>query len=124
MNNKGVGNNNFLDGQASRMVLDLIASKWTILIIHALQTDTKRYSELSKTLQGITQKVLTETLKNLERDGIVERSMYPVIPPKVEYRLTTLGLKLLSVTEMMARWADDHFKEVERAREHYDGTKL
>lgn len=102
------------------MVLDLIASKWTVLVIHALQAETKRYGEISKAVEGITQKVLTDTLRNLERDGIVARVIYPVVPPKVEYELTALGLKLLAITEGMAQWAEDHFAEVEHARQRYD----
>ena len=115
--------NIFQQGHNSRAVLDIIASKWTLLILHALQDDTKRYSEISRLVDGITQKMLTDTLKKLERDGIVERIVHPVFPPKVEYKLTKLGIKLLKVTEMMARWAKDHFEEVELARHAYD-TKL
>ena len=92
-----MGNNNFQQGYNSRMMLGLIASKWTILVIHALQHDTKRFSEIVKAVEGITEKVLTDTLRSLERDGIVERIMHPVIPPKVEYKHTSLGLKLLTV---------------------------
>lgn len=118
-----MGNDKYLQGHNSRMVLDLIASKWTVLVIHALQDETKRFSEINKAVEGITEKVLTDTLRNLERDGIVKRDIYPVIPPKVEYRLTLLGLKLLNVTETMSQWADNHFEEVEHARKRYDSEK-
>lgn len=116
-------NNKYLKGHNSRLVLGLIASKWTILVMHALQQETKRFNEINKEVKGITEKVLTDTLRNLERDGIVKRVIHPVIPPKVEYKLTPLGLKLLNVTETMAQWADNHFKEVERAREEYDSLR-
>lgn len=115
-----MGKDNFLYGHNSRVVLDLIASKWTLLVLHALQNEVRRYGELNKMVDGVTQKVLTETLRKLERDGIVERLVYPIFPPKVEYKLTSLGLELLKVTEAMAKWAEDHFEEVEHARYEYD----
>ncbi|MDB5167678.1 MAG: transcriptional regulator, HxlR family [Candidatus Saccharibacteria bacterium] len=101
-------------------VLSLIASKWTIMAMHALQKDTLRYSEISRAIPLISQKVLTDTLRKLERNGIIERTVYPVVPPKVEYKLTDLGTKLLLVTEVMAQWADDHIEAVWLAQKTYD----
>lgn len=101
-------------------VLSLIASKWTVMVMHALQRDTLRYSELSKAIPLITQKVLTDTLRKLERNGIIERAVYPVVPPKVEYKLTNLGAELLVATEVMAQWADDHIEAVWLAQKTYD----
>lgn len=69
--------------QDTQLLINLLASKWTILVLYSLQHGTKRYSEIVKEVDRITEKVLTDTLKKLERDGMVERSMYPVIPPKV-----------------------------------------
>jgi DNA-binding HxlR family transcriptional regulator len=101
-------------------VLNLIASKWTVMVMHALQQNTLRYSQLSKAIPLISQKVLTDTLRKLERNGIIVRTVYPVVPPKVEYKLTDLGTELLSVTEVMAHWADDHIEAVLQAQESYD----
>lgn len=77
----------------------LLARKWTLRIAVTLSGDTKRHSELAKCLPGITQKVLTETLREMERTGIVERFVYPVVPPKVEYKLTEVGLELLKLSK-------------------------
>ena len=107
-------------GYMSQTVLAIIASRWTVLVMHALQSDTKRYSELTKILDGITQKVLTETLRKLERDGIVARKVYPVVPPKTEYTLTPLGLSLLKTTDQMAQWAVRYSDDVASARKVYD----
>ena len=76
----------------SRVVLSRIADKWTALIIHVLATGTRRYAELQREIGGISQKMLTQTLRSLERDGLVSRKVHPVVPPKVEYALTPLGL--------------------------------
>jgi DNA-binding HxlR family transcriptional regulator len=102
------------------VVLSLIASKWTVVVLHALQNDTKRYNEIMKAIPGITQKVLTDTLRKLERDGIIERIVYPVVPPKVEYKLTKLGSGLLAKTEMIAAWAEENIDQVNSARQSYD----
>ena len=83
------------EGCTSREVLAIIASKWTVLIIHRLSKATMRHNELSRALGGISQKVLTQELRKLERNGIIVRTIYPVVPPKVEYGLTTLGKNLL-----------------------------
>src|SRR6201988_1235901 len=81
-----------LDPQCpSRLVLDRIADKWTALIIQILARGTKRYVELQREIGGISQKMLTQTLRSLERDGLVQRNIYPVVPPKLEYSLTRLG---------------------------------
>src|SRR5476651_2317683 len=75
----------------SRQILDRIADKWTALIIHVLASGTKRHSELRRAIAGVSQKMLTQTLRSLEEDGLVERKVYPVVPPMVEYSLTPLG---------------------------------
>jgi DNA-binding HxlR family transcriptional regulator len=107
-----------------RLILNLVASKWTLLVLHAVQRDTKRYSAINRDVDGITQKMLTETLRKLERDGIVKRMVHPIFPPKVEYKLTPLGLELLGVTETIAQWAEDHFDEVKQARHLYDSKPV
>jgi DNA-binding HxlR family transcriptional regulator len=110
------------DGCLSQTVLGIIASRWTVMVMHALQGDTKRYNQLTKTIGGISQKVLTDTLRKLERDGIVRRTVYPVVPPKTEYALTPLGLTLLKVTDQMAKWTEKHIHEVIAARSIYDDS--
>lgn len=107
----------------SRLLLDLIASKWTLLVLHALQSGTKRYSEIGRLTTGITQKVLTDTLRKLERNGIIERTIHPTVPIQVEYTLTPLGYKLLEISEVMAHWAENHSIEIIRAQKAYDRQK-
>jgi DNA-binding HxlR family transcriptional regulator len=104
----------------SRQVLKLIADRWTALIICALDRETRRYSDLEKMIGGISQKMLTQTLRNLERDGLVVRTVHPVVPPRVEYRLTELGLTLVAVLGALCRWAEEHLSAVEAARHQYD----
>ncbi len=105
---------------AAPSVLNLIASKWTVMVMHVLRHGVKRYSELTTAMPGITQKVLTATLRKLERNGIVERTVYPVVPPKVDYKLTKLGHELLHATEGMAEWAEGYSKQVTKAQLDYD----
>ena len=106
----------------SRQVLDLIADKWTAIAIYRLSQGTKRYSELQREIDGISQKMLTQTLRSMERNGIVERKIYPVIPPMVEYSLTTLGQTLVKPLCQLCQWAEIHLSEVEAAREQYDAN--
>lgn len=103
-------------GCNSRMVLDRIADKWTALIIHVLSSGTKRHHELRRQITGVSQKMLTQTLRSLENDGLVERKVYPVVPPKVEYRLTPLGRTLIEPLEAICKWAEKHLSELEAAR--------
>ena len=100
----------------SQRVLDLIANRWTALIIYALAGGTQRYSELHRKIGGVSQKMLTQTLRMLERDGLVERRVYPVVPPKVEYSLTPLGRTLTGPLRAICKWAEEHLPELERAR--------
>ncbi len=108
----------------SRQVLDLIADKWTAIAIYRLSKGTKRYSELQKEIGGISQKMLTQTLRGLERDGIVSRRVYPVIPPMVEYSLTPLGETLIEPLSQLCKWAETHIPEVETARDRYDRGQI
>ena len=100
----------------SRRVLDLIADRWTALIICSLAGGAQRYSELHRKIGGVSQKMLTQTLRKLERDGLVERRVYPVVPPKVEYSLTPLGRTLTGPLRAICKWAEEHLPELERAR--------
>ena len=104
----------------SRQVLDLIADKWTAIIIYRLSQGTKRYSELQREINGISQKMLTQTLRRLERDGIVERKVYPGVPPMVEYSLTLLGQTLIEPLCKLCKWAETHIPEVEAARRRFN----
>lgn len=101
---------------ASRAALDRIADKWTALVIHALSAGTKRHNELLREISGVSQKMLTQTLRSLEEDGIVARTVYPVVPPKVEYSLTPLGRSLIEPLEAICRWAERHVPEMQAAR--------
>lgn len=100
----------------SRVVLDRIADKWTALIIQVLANGTQRYAELRRTIGGISQKMLTQTLRSLERDGLVVRKVHPVVPPKVEYSLTRLGRTLIDPLHALCRWSERHLPELEAHR--------
>jgi DNA-binding HxlR family transcriptional regulator len=101
---------------ASREALDRIADKWTALIIHVLAAGTRRHSELRREIGGISQKMLTQTLRSLEHDGLVTRKVHPVVPPMVEYSLTSLGKSLIEPLEAICRWAEKHLPELQAAR--------
>ncbi len=106
----------------TRQVLDLIADKWTVLIIRRLAAGTLRFSQLRRSVDGISQKVLTNILRSLERDGIVTRRIYASVPPKVEYSLTNLGRSLCSLVEGICGWAEANIEQVQAAREVYART--
>ena len=110
--------NNVLNPRCpSRLVLDRIADKWTALIIQVLASGTRRYAELQREIGGISQKMLTQTLRSLERDGLVQRKVYPEIPPKVEYALSKLGRTLIEPLQAICRWSEKHLSELEANRE-------
>ncbi|MBN8645712.1 MAG: helix-turn-helix transcriptional regulator [Planctomycetes bacterium] len=96
----------------SQIILERIADKWTVLIIHKLDKKTMRFGELKREIGGVSQKMLTQTLRNLEHDKLVERKVYPVVPPKVEYSLTPLGRTLLNPLGALCRWAQEHIEDV------------
>ena len=100
----------------SRVVLSRIADKWTALIIHVLATGTRRYAELQREIGGISQKMLTQTLRSLERDGLVSRKVHPVVPPKVEYALTSLGRTLIEPLNAICHWSEKHLPQLEANR--------
>lgn len=103
----------------SRAAIDMIADKWTVLVICGLIGNVRRYNELQRIVGTITQKVLTDTLRKLERDGLVKRTVYPVVPPKVEYELTELGQSLVPLIQSLFGWAEDRMHLVEKARQAY-----
>jgi DNA-binding HxlR family transcriptional regulator len=106
----------------TRQVLDCIADKWTVLIIRRLADGTLRFAQLRRAVDGISQKVLTNTLRSLERDGIVTRKIYASVPPKVEYSLTNLGRSLCNLVEGICTWAEANIEQVQAAREVYSRT--
>lgn len=101
-------------------LLSRIGDKWSILIVSILGNEKRRFSELKREVGTISQKMLTSTLRNLERDGFVLRTVYPTIPPKVEYELTALGHDLLCPVEALGRWAKENAERVQRARDRFD----
>jgi DNA-binding HxlR family transcriptional regulator len=106
-----------MDSQCpSRLVLDRIADKWTALIIQILSKGTMRYAALQREIGGISQKMLTQTLRSLERDGLVQRVVYPVVPPKVEYSITRLGRTLIEPLHGLCRWSEKHLAELQANR--------
>ncbi|WP_020660740.1 winged helix-turn-helix transcriptional regulator [Amycolatopsis benzoatilytica] len=104
----------------TRQLLDRIGDQWTVLIVGALVDGPLRFTEIGKRVDGISQKVLTQTLRSLVRDGILIRTAYPVIPPKVEYELTQLGRNLSEPLELLDHWARRNMDQVTAARAAYD----
>ena len=101
----------------SRVVLHRIGARWTVFVVNALEHEPKRFVELKTHIQGVTPKVLTETLRTLERDGLVARTDYEESPPRVEYELTDLGRSLLEPLRAVRRWAEAHVPEIQAANE-------
>jgi DNA-binding HxlR family transcriptional regulator len=104
----------------TRTVLDIVADKWTSLVMVALVPGTKRFQQLKREIGGITQKMLTQTLRSLERNGLVERRAYPTVPPRVEYTLTRLGHTLTDSLQALQDWSVAHVGEIQRARARMD----
>jgi DNA-binding HxlR family transcriptional regulator len=104
----------------AREVLQRVGDKWSVLVIDLLGQDTMRFTELHRAVDGITARMLTVTLRGLERDGIVTRTIHPVIPPRVEYALTPMGRTLLDTIGQLVTWADSHLPEIDAARTAYD----
>ena len=109
-----------LDWRPVGDMLALIGDKWTLLIMGALGDGRKRFNELKRDVEGISQKMLSMKLRGLERDGLVERTFFAVIPPRVDYELTALGLQLLSSLEELAEFALMHQFQVEASRRRFD----
>ena len=105
----------------SRQVLRLVADEWTPLVMYALEEHTMRFGHLLKRINGISTKMLTQTLRAMERNGLVQRVVYPVVPPVVEYSLTPLGQTLREPMQALKVWAYGHLPEVAQARATYDG---
>lgn len=106
-----------------RQALALIADKWSVLVITTLAGGSRRYNALRRELDGISQKMLTQTLRDLECNGLVARTVYPDMPPRVEYDLTPLGQTLVEALMVLRDWANEHYHEVEAARQRYCPTE-
>ncbi len=104
----------------TRLVLNRIADKWTVLVVILLQDGTKRFSHLQREIDGISQKMLTQTLRGLERDGLVTRKVHATVPPKVEYALTPLGHTLKDMLYAIKTWSESNINEVLAAQKSYD----
>ncbi|MCT9084217.1 winged helix-turn-helix transcriptional regulator [Streptomyces fulvoviolaceus] len=106
-----------------RQILDRIADKWSLLVIALLENRRLRFTELRREIDGISQRMLTVTLRSLERDGLVKRTVYPVVPPRVEYELTPLGGTLHATIRSLVTWTETHQEEIATAREAYDARE-
>jgi DNA-binding HxlR family transcriptional regulator len=104
----------------SRQVLDRIGDRWSVLVVGALVHGPLRFSALAKTVDGVSQKMLTQTLRGLERDGLVGRTMYAQIPPRVDYELTESGISLAVPMLALESWAKDNMPSIINSREAYD----
>ena len=111
------------DSRPFQKVLTRLSNKWNVLVIRRLAKKTMRHSQLKRDIGNISQKMLTQTLRELERSGLIERKVFPVIPPKVEYSLTELGETLVEPLNVLCDWAIEHIDEVESAVESYDVRK-
>jgi DNA-binding HxlR family transcriptional regulator len=108
------------DCVAVREVLNRVGDKWSILVVTVLNDGPRRFSDLRRAIEGISQRMLTLTLKGLERDGLVTRTVFPTIPPRVDYELTRLGKTLLEPVCALASWAEKNRFEIQEARDRFD----
>jgi len=105
-------------------VLGRVGDKWSLQVIFCLGGGPRRFTDLKRAIDGISQRMLTVTLRGLERDGIVTRTMYPVMPPRVDYALTPMGATLQDAACTLIRWAQSHLDEIDTARAAYDARKV
>ncbi len=106
-----------------REVLNRVGDKWSVLVIVLLGNGPMRFSELRRSIEGISQRMLTLTLRGLERDGLVTRTVFPSIPPRVDYELTSLGRTLLEPLQALAAWSEKHRLQIQAARDVFDGKR-
>jgi len=104
----------------AHVIIDHLADKWAVLIIGQLANGTMRFAELRRAVDGVSQKMLTVTLRDLERDGLVTRKLYASVPPKVEYSLTSLGASLSDMAGELCHWAEANMEQILRARQNFD----
>jgi DNA-binding HxlR family transcriptional regulator len=120
METKEPAPNAFARDCSSRVVLDRIGDRWTVLVVVALADGRLRFSELRARIEGITPKVMTQTLRALERDGLIIREVFAEVPPRVEYELTDLGRDLLAPIDAVRIWAEQHASRIVQNRDVYD----
>ncbi|BCG59759.1 winged helix-turn-helix transcriptional regulator [Paenibacillus sp. URB8-2] len=101
-------------------VLEIVSNKWTALVVYAMEDGIIRYGDIRRRIEGISKKMLTQTLRQLERNGLVKRVITPSVPPIVEYSLTGLGESLLEPMRALNQWTKENYSQVEQARESYD----
>ncbi|MEV0663594.1 winged helix-turn-helix transcriptional regulator [Actinomadura luteofluorescens] len=111
-------------GCRAREILDRIGDKWSLQVIAVLGERTKRFTELRREIDGISQRMLTVTLRGLERDGIVTRTVFPVVPPRVDYSLTPMGATLMDAAGTLVVWAEDHLAQIDASRADYDARQM
>ncbi len=104
----------------TRRILDRIGDRWTVLIVGVLGDGTARFSELRRRIEGVSQKMLTQTLRGLERDGLVSRTVYPEVPVRVEYALTDAGRTLLAPLRALQEWSIEHLADVSTSQQAFD----
>jgi DNA-binding HxlR family transcriptional regulator len=102
----------------ARRVLNLIADKWTPIVLYCLAGGTRRFGEMQRRIPGLSKKMLIQVLRALERDGLVHREVFQVVPPKTEYTLTELGRRLHEPVAMLCRWAADHVADLDAVERH------
>jgi DNA-binding HxlR family transcriptional regulator len=107
-------------GCRAREVLELVADKWSLYVVSCLGPGPRRFTELKRGIDGISQRMLTVTLRGLERDGILTRTVYQVMPPHVSYELTSMGTTLLQATTPLIEWSTHHLARIDAARADYD----
>ncbi|KQX70750.1 MULTISPECIES: helix-turn-helix domain-containing protein [unclassified Streptomyces] len=110
----------FLRSCPTNQLLDRLSDKWVSLVVSALAPGPQRYSDLARRIAGVSPKMLTQTLRTLERDGILTRTVTPSVPVRVDYELTPLGSNLALLLTAVKDWAENHFDEVQAARRRYD----
>ncbi|MEV0596905.1 winged helix-turn-helix transcriptional regulator [Nonomuraea cavernae] len=103
-----------------RQILDRVADKWSLLVIALLDCQSLRFTELRREIDGVSQRMLSVTLRHLERDGLVTRTVHPVVPPRVDYALTPLGRTLHQTIKALVTWTEEHQQEIAQARADYD----
>ncbi len=111
-------------GCPTRVLLDRIGDKWTVLVLGLILENPRRFNALRRDIEGLTQKMLSQTLKSMERDGLITRTVLPTTPVSVEYAMTPLGGTLVETLESLQRWARDHIGEVLSAQRRYDGQRI
>ena len=107
----------------TRQILDRVGDKWAVLILLLLRDDTKRFNQLRRAIEGISQKMLSQVLKSLERDGLIRRRVIATVPVTVEYSMTPLGLTLAGAVDPLRDWAETNLKDVLAAQRRYDALQ-